>query len=93
MEWDKLFKREAAALEGEMREKRKKGKAKLTLDAFGRVRELLKARRQASYLAKAQAVVVKVSPPPNFKPRVPLEPRASDVEMRVQIIGCAKEQH
>ena len=56
-EWELLFKRESKALEGQMREKRKKGRAQLTKDAFGRVRGLLKARQEASYLAAAQALV------------------------------------
>lgn len=56
-EWELLFKREAKAQEGEMRSKRQKGRAQLTQDAYGRVRGLLRARKEASYLAKAQAVV------------------------------------
>ena len=39
-----------------MRAKRQKGRAKLTQDGFGRVRALLLKRKQAEYLAAAQAV-------------------------------------
>lgn len=56
LEWDKLFKREACALEGEMRAKRAKGRAKLNTDGYGRVRTLMRKRREASYLEKAEAL-------------------------------------
>ena len=56
VEWEKLFKREAATLEAEMREKRKKGRSQPITDPFGHVRELLRARRTESYLANARAV-------------------------------------
>lgn len=55
--WDDLFLREASALEGEMRLKRSKGRAKLTSDPFGWVRSLMKKRREASYLETARALV------------------------------------
>ena len=55
-EWELLYKREAKALDGQMRAKRKKGRAKMITDPFGHVREVKRARREASYLAKAQAL-------------------------------------
>lgn len=55
--WDDLFLREASALEGEMRLKRQRGRAKLTSDPFGWVRSLMKKRREASYLETARALV------------------------------------
>ena len=53
--WELLFKREAAALEGEMKRKREAGKAKLTSDTFGRARDRAALRASATYLAAAEA--------------------------------------
>ena len=55
VEWELLYKREAKALEGDMVAMRKKGRAKLTSDAFGRARQAMATRRSAAYLAAAEA--------------------------------------
>ena len=53
--WKLLYLREAKALEGEMKEKREKGRAKLTADPFGRGRKQRAARNSAAYRAAAAA--------------------------------------
>ena len=50
-----MYKREAKALEGVMRAKRKAGRAKLSSDPYGRVRQQIKQRSSAAYLAAAEA--------------------------------------
>ena len=55
VEWEKLYKREAKALEGELRTKRAKGRAKETQDPYARARKVRQARRAAAYLAAAEA--------------------------------------
>ena len=55
-EWELLFKREAKALEGEMRTKRKQGRTQLITNPYGHVRGLMKQRREASYVANADAL-------------------------------------
>ena len=53
--WKLLYLREAKALEGEMKEKREKGRAKLTADPFGRGRKQRDARNSTAYRAAAAA--------------------------------------
>mmetsp|Transcript_32484 Transcript_32484/g.85275 ORF Transcript_32484/g.85275 Transcript_32484/m.85275 type:complete len:1051 (-) Transcript_32484:158-3310(-) len=56
--WELLYKREAKALEGEMRLKRESGRAKMTADPYGRARQQMAARKSAAYLATAAAAAV-----------------------------------
>lgn len=48
-QWNLLFKREAKALEGEMRQKREKDRHELVLDPYGHVRQEIASARQAAY--------------------------------------------
>ena len=62
-QWELLYKREAKALEGTIREKRSKGTHQVTSDPFGHMRQKLMDARQAAYGAQTAPPKSQPAPP------------------------------